>query len=249
MQQQTPAPKMQPVPTPELPDIHADLAQRVVVDTRQMDWEPSPSGTVWRKPLYRQGGEFGPVTSLVRYAPGGAFAEHSHPEGEEIMVLDGVFSDEQGDYPAGTFLMNPDGSRHSPRSEPGCTLLVRLRQYPGSDRPRLVEDTQAASSWRPGLVDGLSVRPLYSQPGYQESVALVRWAPGTQFQPHSHWGGEEIFVLEGEFADEQGRYPEGTWIRSPHLSRHQPFSDSGCLIYVRVGGLDHRSADRPDLRP
>jgi len=227
-----------PQPTPQsLADINADLTQRVVVDTREMAWESSPSGTVWRKPLYRLGGEFGPVTSLVRYAPGGAFPEHSHPEGEEILVLDGVFSDEHGDYPADTFLMNPHGSRHSPRSDSGCTLFVRLRQYPGTDRLRLVEDTRTRTSWQAGLVGGLSVRPLYSQDGYGENVALVRWDAGTHFQRHTHWGGEEILVLEGEFGDEHGRYPEGTWIRSPHLSQHTPFSETGCLIYVRVGGL------------
>jgi len=225
-----------PAPAP-LADVNADLGRRVVVDTTGMEWEPSPSGTVWRKPLYRRGGELGPVTSLVRYAPGGSFPEHTHPEGEEILVLEGVFSDEHGDYSAGTFLMNPHGSRHSPRSEPGCTLFVRLRQYPGADRPRLVEDTHAESRWHPGLVDGLRVRPLYAQGGYPENVALVRWAPGTRFQHHTHWGGEEILVLEGEFADEHGRYPEGTWIRSPHGSQHTPFSEKGCLIYVRVGGL------------
>jgi anti-sigma factor ChrR (cupin superfamily) len=220
-----------------LTDINANLSQRVVVDTRHMAWEPSPSGTVWRKPLYRQGGEFGPVTSLVRYAPGGAFPEHAHPEGEEILVLEGVFSDEHGDYPAGTFLMNPHGSRHAPRSAGGCTLFVRLRQYPGEDRPRLVEDTRATAGWRPGLVQGLRVRSLYAQGGYPEQVALVRWEAGTHFQRHTHWGGEEILVLEGEFRDEHGRYPKGTWIRSPHMSQHTPFSETGCLIYVRVGGL------------
>ena len=225
-------------PTPEpLADINPDLARRAVIDADQVAWEPSPSGTVWRKRLYRQGGECGPVISLVRYAPGGAFSEHAHPEGEEILVLDGVFSDEHGDYPAGSFLMNPHGSRHSPRSRDGCTLFVRLRQYPGENRPRLVEDTHAPEGWRPGLVEGLRVRPLYSQDGFPESVALVRWAPGTHFQRHTHWGGEEILVLEGEFCDEHGRYPEGTWIRSPHMSQHTPFSETGCLIYVRVGGL------------
>ncbi len=133
--------------------------------------------------------------------------------------------------------MNPHGSRHSPRSPTGCTLFVRLRQYPGADRPRLVEDTTDPDGWRSGLVEGLHVPPLYAQGGYPENVALVRWAPGTHFQRHTHWRGEEILVLEGEFVDEHGRYPKGTWIRSPHLSQHTPFSETGCLIYVRVGGL------------
>ena len=112
----------------DLADVNADLGRRVVVDTALMAWEQSPSGTVWRKPLYRSRGEYGPVTSLVRYARGGAFPGHAHPEKEDILVLDGVFSDEHGDYPAGTFLMNPHGSRHAPRSQTGCTLFVRLRR-------------------------------------------------------------------------------------------------------------------------
>ena len=68
-------------------------------------------------------------------------------------------------------------------------------------------------------------------------TALVRYAPGSAFPEHAHPEGEEILVPEGEFRDEHGRYPEGTWIHSPHLSQHTPFSETGCLIYVRVGGL------------
>ena len=70
-----------------------------------------------------------------------------------------------------------------------------------------------------------------------ENVALVRWAPGTKFAQHAHWGGEEIFVIEGTFQDEHGDYPAGSWIRSPHLSQHNPWSDEGCLIYVQTGHL------------
>ena len=221
---------------PLLPDIHADPAVRVVVDTHAMTWEPSPSGTVFRKPLYRVGGEFGPVTSIVRYAPGGNFHPHAHPGGEEILVLEGVFSDESGDYPAGSYLLNPPGSRHSPASGEGCTLFVRLSQYSGVRRTRIAMDTRA-EAWHPGLVPGLSVLPLYSSPDYPESMALVHWQPGTHFQRHAHPGGEEILVLEGVFEDEHGRYPAGTWIRAPHMSVHRPYSQEGCLIYVRVGGL------------
>ena len=107
-----------------LPDRHADLHRRARVDTTLLPWEASPSGTVWRQPLYRVGGEDGPVTRRVRYAPGGAFRPHAHPEGEEILVLDGVFADEHGDYPAGTYLLNPDGSHHAPRSDRGCLPAI-----------------------------------------------------------------------------------------------------------------------------
>ena len=116
-----------PEQSPEiLADVNADLARRVVVDTHRMTWESSPSGTVWHKPLYRSGGEYGPVTGLVRYAPGGAFPEHAHPEGEEILVLDGVFSDEHGLYPEGTWIRSPHGSQHTPFSEKGCLIYVRV---------------------------------------------------------------------------------------------------------------------------
>jgi len=221
--------------SPTLPDLHADLKARVVVDTHALAWEASPCGGVDRKPLYRQGGEYGAVTSLVRYAPGSRFRPHSHPDGEEILVLDGVFSDESGDYPAGSYLLNPHGSRHSPGSETGCLLFVRLRQYAGERSS--VRIATRPGRWAPGLVPGLSVLPLYSSDRHPESMALVHWEPGTCFQRHAHFGGEEILVLEGVFEDEHGRYPAGSWIRAPHMSVHRPYSKEGCLIYVRVGGL------------
>jgi hypothetical protein len=79
--------------------------------------------------------------------------------------------------------------------------------------------------WRQGMVPGLKVLPLHEFG--TEHAALVRWAPGTRFTPHRHWGGEEILVLEGVFEDEHGRYPAGSWLRSPHGSMHAPFSEEG----------------------
>jgi anti-sigma factor ChrR (cupin superfamily) len=102
------------------------------------------------------------------------------------------------------------------------------------DQTQVTLDTHQAY-WSPGLVDGLTVLPLHAYG--TEQVALVKWAPGTQFQTHRHWGGEEIFVIEGTFADEHGVYPKGTWLRSPHGSVHTPFSEAGCLIYVKTGHL------------
>ena len=215
-----------------LPDRHADLHRRVRVDTTLLPWEASPSGTVWRQPLYRVGGEHGPVTSLVRYAPGGSFRPHAHPEGEEILVLAGVFADEHGAYPAGTYLFNPDGSRHAPRSEVGCLLFVRLRQSPGAERPRVVVDT-TTGPWAPGPAPGIALQRLYAHSDYPERVHLERWAPGATRPRLGLPGGEEFFILAGALRDEDGVLGAGGWLRYPPGDAGALRSDAGCPLYVR----------------
>ena len=215
-------------------ELHADLEQRVALDAAALPWTPSPMAGVERRMLDRRGGEVARATSIVRYAPGSRFERHSHGGGEEILVLEGTFSDALGDYPAGTYLRNPAGSAHAPSSERGCTVLVTLQQMHPADQQRLVIDT-TNSTWLPGLVSGLEVLPLH---GFgSEHVALVRWAPGTVFQLHGHLGGEEIFVLDGVFQDEHGSYPAGSWLRNPPGSVHRPWSVAGCTIWVKTGHL------------
>lgn len=214
--------------------LRADWSERCVVHSPELPWVASPSRLVERRMLERDGEEVARATSVVRYAPGARFDAHDHELGEEILVLDGVFSDETGDHGPGTYLKNPPGSRHAPFSEPGCSLFVKLRYQDPQDQAQLAIDTRRAD-WRPGLVPGLSVLPLSSFG--TSHTALVRWAPGTYFNPHRHYGGEEIFVVEGVFSDEHGDYPAGSWLRSPHLSQHQPFSREGCLIFVKTGHL------------
>jgi len=216
--------------------INADFAQRVVIPPANAeDWSPAPCPGVWRHRLDRVGGEIARATSIVRYAPGATFSRHTHDGGEEFLVLDGVFSDEHGDYPAGTYVRNPPGSAHTPFTRGGCTIFVKVWQFSPGDQQQLVLDT-ATASWRPGLVPGLAVMPLHAFDGINS--ALVKWAPHTQFNPHTHPGGEEILVLQGVFCDELGSYPAGTWLRSPRWSRHAPFTEAeGALIYVKVGHL------------
>jgi len=215
-------------------EIHADLGQRAVLDTSTVPWLPSPMAGVERRPLDRRGAEVARATSIVRYAPGSRFERHTHGGGEEILVLEGTFSDEAGDYPAGTYLRNPVGSSHAPFSAEGCTILVKLQQMHPADQQSLVIDSRRAA-WVPGLVPGLTVMPLHAFGS--EHVALVRWAPGSVFQPHGHPGGEEIVVLDGVFQDEHGTYPAGSWLRNPPGSSHRPWSEVGCTIWVKTGHL------------
>lgn len=214
--------------------VNANFGERIVINTLNNDWVPSPVKGMERNMLDRLGTEVDRATSVVRYAPGSSFTPHEHRLGEELLVLSGVFSDEHGAYPAGTYVRNPPGSKHLAFSDQGCEIFVKVGQFDMADSERVVVDTKHAE-FRQGLVSGLKVLPLHEFG--TEHVALVRWAPGTRFQPHNHWGGEEIFVIEGVFSDEYGDYPAGTWIRSPHMSVHNPFSNSGCLIYVKVGHL------------
>ncbi|WP_136254086.1 cupin domain-containing protein [Onishia niordana] len=216
--------------------LNADFSRRAVVRPDDYHWVESPVSGVERMMLDRVGDEVARATSLVRYAPDSTFPVHEHGGGEEILVLSGEFGDEHGRYPAGYYLRNPIGSRHAPRvGAEGATILVKLHQFEPDDTAQIAFDTRTAS-WRPGQVEGLAVMPLHDAGG--EHVALVKWAPNTLFTAHTHWGGEEIFVLEGTFHDEHGAYPAGSWLRSPHLSRHAPFTkDDGALIYVKVGHL------------
>jgi len=215
--------------------LNADFTARAVMDTNAMDWAPSPSPTVWRKRLDLIGGEHGRVTSVVRYDPGAAFPAHDHPDGEEILVLEGTFSDEHGDYPAGTYLLNPPGFRHAPFSREGCVIFVKLYQYAGDGRQHLAIDTEALE-WQAAPLPGAWIKPLYADDAHPERMVLVRVEPGATSQAHDHPGGEEIFVLDGAIEDEFGHYPAGTWLRQPPGSRHAPWSREGCKLYVK---LDH----------
>lgn len=216
-------------------NLNDDFGVRAVSLAADATWTPSPLPGVERRMLDRVGAEVARATSLVRYAPGSRFDTHVHGGGEEILVLEGTFSDESGDHPAGTYLRNPPGTSHAPFSRDGCLLFVKLWQFARGDTEPVRIDTRRAA-WRPGLVPGLSVLPLHGHDGID--TALVRWAPGTRFQTHVHPGGEEILVLEGVFHDEGGAYPAGSWLRSPRWSRHTPFTGpEGALIYVKVGHL------------
>ncbi|MEO0548656.1 MAG: cupin domain-containing protein [Pseudomonadota bacterium] len=223
--------------------INADFSKRAISRPSNQNWVPSPMQGVERIMLDRIGEEVARATSIVRYAPGSYFSEHEHGGGEEFIVLEGVFSDERGDYPAGTYVRNPIGSKHTPHSKDGCTIFVKLHQFDAADTEQKVIET-AKAVFQPGLVPGLSVLGLHSHD--TESVALVKWQPGTVFNQHRHWGGEEILVLDGTFQDEHGDYPKGSWLRSPHLSQHTPFSEEGCLIYVKTGHLA-AEADAPSV--
>jgi anti-sigma factor ChrR (cupin superfamily) len=217
--------------------INADLTQRAVVETAALPWMDSPMPGVARKMLERDGGEVARATSLVRYAAGSRFERHEHGGGEEILVLDGAFSDEHGDYPAGTYIRNPPGSRHAPFSRAGCTLFVKLRQFAADDGARIVIDTNTAA-WQKGKTDAYDDMLLHQHGA--ERIYLIKWHAGKGFPLHIHRGGEEIFILSGTYEDEHGTYRQGSWVRAPVGSSHTPRPTEGALFYAKLGHLPAR---------
>jgi anti-sigma factor ChrR (cupin superfamily) len=210
---------------------------RVVMDTREMAWTPSPAGTVLRKRLHLVGEvESGQVTSLVRYLPGSSFPEHGHPEGEEILVIEGTFSDHVGDAQAGAHLLNPEGFRHAPHSEPGCLILVKLRQYGGAGREFHRTQTRDMS-WAETDRPGIEYKILYQDDRFPDVTRLERWAPGAEPGPRELPGGAELFVIEGTLENAEGRYAAGTWLRLPAGSAFDARSGDGCVVYLKTGAL------------
>jgi len=228
-------------------ELRTDFARREVVLPGSEACRPSPIPGVECYILDRIGGEVARETSIVRYAAGSTcFNAPSYGAGEEFVVLAGSFHDGDGDYPEGTYVRNPIGKPHASLAGPnGALLFVKLNQFKAADTERVVIDTRVAH-WHQGMVPGLTVLPLHEHGS--ENVALVRWAPSTTFMRHHHWGGEEILVLDGVFEDEHGSYPKGSWLRSPHMSEHNPFTGpDGALIYVKTGHLADQVMNTSEL--
>lgn len=216
--------------------LHADLTKRSVVHTPELSWVASPSPGVERRMLDRDGDEVARATSIVRYAASAAFPYHLHGGGEEFLVLEGLFLDEHGRYPAGTYVRNPIGTRHTPAAGPeGAVLFVKLRQMAEGDKRQFSIDTRTAA-FGAGPASGITVLPLHQYGS--ECVSLERFAPFTQHPAHLPPGGREFLVLEGELFDEHGSYPAGSWVRNPHRFAQAPYTKSaGALLFVKIGHL------------
>jgi anti-sigma factor ChrR (cupin superfamily) len=217
--------------------IHADLSQRAAVASESLPWVASPLPGVERRMLERDGEEVARVTSLVRYAPGSHFSAHTHTGGEEFLVLDGTFSDDYGDFPAGTYVRNPVGSQHTPHTNGGCLILVKLWWMHPDDQEFVRVDTTREDLWRAGDAAGIEVMPLHRFA--DETVALYRLAVGARTPARRLPGGEEFFVLGGACRDANGSYAKGDWVRTPIGEATALVSDGGCRLYVKRGHLLH----------
>ena len=213
--------------------LNMDFSQFVSINTLTLDWIASPKAGVWRKPLAREEAERGHATSIVKYDAGASFNSHNHPLGEEILVLEGTFSDETGDFLAGTYFRNPMGFIHSPFSKEGCVILVKLHQMKPEDKERKAIETDKAD-WQE-RENGVKI--LIMHEFETEKVQLIDIPAGAESPLHSHDGGEEIYVIRGKYSDQFGEYGAGFWSRRPHASEHKPVFIEDSLLWIKSGHL------------
>ena len=211
-------------------NLHADHSLRIVVDATDLQ-----AGRTGECPLEQR---IVPAESRIslRSLQAGESMTHDGAKLLEILVVRGQLSLNGEDLgPASYARLAPGVSATFTAAEASMVYLnERTPTEPETDSYAL---RGADLDWRQGMVPGLKVTSLHQ--GLTKHTALVRWAPETRFNPHTHVGGEEILVLEGVFRDEHGSYPAGTWIRSPHMSNHRPFTGpEGATILVKVGHLD-----------
>ncbi|RGP40090.1 hypothetical protein BPTFM16_00366 [Altererythrobacter insulae] len=192
--------------------IRANFDEAVALDTETMDWSPSPMAGVERRMLDRIGGEIARATSIVRYAHGSHFSEHTHSGGEEFIVLEGVFQDEHDDYPAGTYVRNPVGTRHVPRSDDGCTIFVKLWQFDPEDQEQFSVDLNSIGLSDMSDTPGIARAVLSDRTN--ELVVLESW--GADVERHlGPDGGAELLVLAGQISFQGEQFAKHGWIRIP----------------------------------
>ncbi|MBY0226827.1 MAG: cupin domain-containing protein [Hyphomicrobium sp.] len=191
---------------------NADLKVRAAVHAAQLPWQASPLPGVERRILDRIGGEVARATSIVRYEAGSSFAPHVHTGGEEFFVLEGTFQDEHGDFPAGSYVRNPPSTSHTPRSDAGCTIFVKLWQYDMEDRTHVRVDTSKMAFVPDCERKGVEIMPLFNDG--REDVRLETWRPNAKVE-FSPVFGAEILVLEGSFVEQNERFARLSWLRVP----------------------------------
>ncbi len=216
-------------------ELNADFTKRAAMHGAQIPWIASPMKGVERRMLDRIGDEVARATTIVRYAPGSHFSSHVHTGGEEFVVLEGVFQDEHGDYPAGSYIRNPPESFHTPGSDLGCTIFVKLWQFDMEDRTEVKLETKKMQFAADPSRDGASTMPLHSDE--HEEVSLELWEAGARVELTAK-DGLEILVLEGRFDEGGESFTPQSWLRLPKGGQsYATAGPIGARVWIKRGHL------------
>ncbi|MBO6504885.1 MAG: cupin domain-containing protein [Kordiimonadaceae bacterium] len=218
-------------------ELNADFDARAAVHSEQLEWRASPMKGVSRRMLDRIGDEVARATTIVRYDPGSHFSAHTHTGGEEYIVLDGVFQDEHGDFPVGSYVRNPPTSSHTPRSDPGTVIFVKLWQFDMADRTHVNINMNEAKAAPAECRDGVEILPLHRDD--REDVRMERWAAGATVTVDTE-GGAEFLVLDGSFEESGETFEKHSWLRVPKgYDLSIVAGENGARVWVKTGHLDY----------
>lgn len=216
-------------------EYNADFSQRAVVHAQEKDWIASPMPGVSRKMLDRVGDEVARATTIVKYEPNSHFSPHVHTGGEEFVVLEGVFQDEHGDFPAGSYIRNPPESSHTPGSKLGCVIMVKLWQFDLNDRSHVRLDSNKMEAVNNAIRPGVKTVPLYKD--HREVVSIEYWQAGATIALDASQGAE-VFVLDGNFIESNENFKKHSWLRSPINSQLSArVGDQGATVWVKTHHL------------
>ncbi|MEP2978864.1 MAG: cupin domain-containing protein [Lentilitoribacter sp.] len=214
-------------------NLNANFDERVLVHSDEVEWKASPMPGVDRRMLDRIGDEVARATTIVRYAPNSKFSAHTHTGGEEFIVIDGVFQDEHGDFPVGTYVRNPPTSSHTPGSDEGCTIFVKLWQFDPNDRTQITIDMneQVKETHNALLFEDA-----------REQVSFQAWQAGEAVSIDLPQGGE-FLVLEGGFNEGGEDLRKHSWLRMPQGSQlNATAGNDGAKVWVKTGHLPFAQA-------
>src|SRR5262249_10487176 len=147
----------------------------------------------------------------------------------------GVFQDEHGEYPAGSYVRNLPTSRHTPSSAAGCVLFVKLWQFDPADRQEVKLNTAAMAYEAVANRPGVELVRLF--PDDCEDVRVERWMLGAAITLNVP-GGAELLVLDGKFDEGGESFGSLSWLRLPTgsvlLAQAGP---DGCRVWIKTGHL------------
>lgn len=211
--------------------FNMDFLAEVLINSNEQAWQPSPMAGVWRKPLAREEAERGHATSVVKYDAGSFFRSHPHPGGEEIFVIKGTFSDESGDYHAGSYFRNPPGTSHAPHSKDGCELFVKLHQFKSDDSAQVCINTEKF------LLSKQAFHLLHEHK--EEKVYWLHLATASDLACVSailkNIDSIELLILDGELSYGDKLLVNSCWLRTHNFKLNLLKINKSTVLWCKTG--------------
>ena len=213
--------------------LNMDFSKRVVIDTNKVPWQPTGIPGVTVKPLALEDSESGHLTAMLRYQDESVYTRKELSMGEELLILAGTFTAASGDYATGTYYRNPSSMMQIPFSQRGCVMFAKMNQVQRTDSEKIVRNVYT-TDWL-GADNGIKMQILNQHAA--EQTLMVKWPKNYSGAGESNITGAEVFVISGELIDDNGRYPAGTWLRSPSAPFNNAYTETETVAFIKYGHL------------